>query len=72
VWSLSSSITTLQLENGTPERMQKLVTVLRDRYHIVTKYRPEVCGVRVAVAAFNTADEIDMLLHALAETVPTL
>jgi selenocysteine lyase/cysteine desulfurase len=71
-WSLSSSITTLQVENGTPERMQQLVNILRDQYQIVTKFRPEVRGVRVAVAAFNVAEEIDKLLAALAKVVPTL
>jgi selenocysteine lyase/cysteine desulfurase len=71
-WSLSSSITTLQLENGTPERMQQLVGILREQYRIVTKFRPEVCGVRVAVAAFNTAEEIDKLLAALVKVVPAL
>ncbi len=71
-WALSSSITTLQLDHGTPQRVQQLVSILRDRYHIVTKYRPEVCGVRVAVAAFNVAEEIDKLLAALAKIAPTL
>jgi L-cysteine/cystine lyase len=71
-WALSSSITTLQLDNGTPERMQKLVEILREQYQIVTKYRPEVCGVRVAVAAFNVAEEIDKLLQALVQVVPAL
>jgi len=65
-WALSSSITTLQLDNGTPERCQQLVALLRERYAIVTKFRPEVCGVRVSVAAFNTAAEIDRLLEGLA------
>lgn len=69
-WERSSSITTLQLERGTPERMQQLVNVLRDDYQIVTKFRPEVCGVRVAIAAFNVADEVDRLLGALAKVVP--
>jgi selenocysteine lyase/cysteine desulfurase len=71
-WELSSSITTLQLDDGTPERVQQLVAILREHYQIVTKFRPEVCGVRVAVAAFNTHEEIDKLLEALAKVVPTL
>lgn len=69
-WEHSSSITTLQLEGGDPERCQQLVATLRDRHQIVTKHRPEVSGVRVSIAAFNTEDEIDRLLEALAFTIP--
>jgi L-cysteine/cystine lyase len=71
-WALSSSITTLQLENGTAERMQRLVEILREQYQIVTKFRPEVTGVRVAVAAFNVEEEIDKLLEVLAKVIPML
>ena len=71
-WERSSSITTLQLEQGTPERMQQLVNLLRDDYQIVTKFRPEVCGVRVAIAAFNLGEEVEHLLGALAEVVPRI
>jgi selenocysteine lyase/cysteine desulfurase len=45
---------------------------LREQYQIVTKYRPEVIGVRVAVAAFNVAEEVDRLLDALVKIVPAL
>lgn len=71
-WSLSSSITTLQLQSGSLEKCHRLVTLLRERYQIITKVRPEVCGVRISVAAFNTAAEIDHLLAALATLVPLL
>jgi len=71
-WALSSSLTTLQLNGGSLAQCQQLVTLLRERYRIITKVRPEVCGVRVSVAAFNTAAEIDQLLTALAATVPHL
>ena len=71
-WSLSSSLTTLQLNDGSLAQCQQLVTLLRERYRIITKVRPEVCGVRISVAAFNTAAEIDQLLTALAATVPHL
>lgn len=71
-WSRSSSITTLQLDNGSLEKCQQLVTLLRERYQIVTKVRPEVCGVRISVAAFNTVAEIDQLLAALATLLPLL
>ncbi|MCE7982362.1 MAG: aminotransferase class V-fold PLP-dependent enzyme [Caldilinea sp. CFX5] len=71
-WSLSSSLTTLQLAGGSLTQCQQLVTLLRKRYRIITKVRPEVCGVRISLAAFNTAAEVDQLLTALAETLPHL
>jgi selenocysteine lyase/cysteine desulfurase len=71
-WLISSSITTIQLENGSPERCHLLVAQLREHYQIVTKFRPEVCGVRLSVAAFNTAAEIDRVLEALDVLVPKI
>jgi len=69
-WALSGSLTTLQLDGGSLAQCQHLVTLLRERYRIITKVRPEVCGVRISVAAFNTTAEVDQLLTALAATVP--
>jgi selenocysteine lyase/cysteine desulfurase len=71
-WSTSSGISTLQLEDGTPEKCHKLIAHLLDEYQIVVKFRPEVCGIRVTLAAFNTAEEVDRLLHALVHLVPRL
>lgn len=64
-WENSSSITTFQRTGGNASHTQQLVTTLRERYKIIAKMRPEVNGVRVTVAAFNTAVEIDRLLAAL-------
>ena len=69
-WSLSSSLTTIQLTAGSLAQCQHLVTLLRERYRIITKVRPEVCGVRISLAAFNTSAEVEQLLTALAATVP--
>lgn len=69
-WALSSSLTTVQLTDGSLAQCQHLVTLLRERYRIITKVRPEVCGVRISLAAFNTSAEVEQLLTALAETVP--
>lgn len=71
-WAHAASITTLQLTAGSLTNCQRLVTLLRERYRIITKVRPEVCGVRVSIAAFNTADEVEQLLTALATLVPLL
>jgi L-cysteine/cystine lyase len=68
-WEHSGSITTLQFEGGTPERCRHLVALLRERHQIVTKFRPEVCGIRISISAFNTPDEIDGLLAALAKEI---
>lgn len=69
-WTLSSSLTTIQLTAGSLAQCQHLVTLLRERYRIITKVRPEVCGVRISLAAFNTSAEVEQLLTALAATVP--
>ncbi len=69
-WENSSSVTTIQLHEGTPARCQQLVERLLDDYRIVVKFRPEICGVRIGVAAFNTADEIEQFLTAVARLVP--
>ncbi len=69
-WENSSSVTTIQLHEGTPARCQQLVERLLDDYRIVVKFRPEICGVRIGIAAFNTADEIEKLLTAVARLVP--
>lgn len=70
MWALSSSLTTLQLTDGSLAQCQRLVTLLRDQDRIITKVRPEVCGVRISLAAFNTAAEVEQLLMALSATVP--
>ena len=69
-WEHSSSVTTIQLQDGTPGRCMQLVERLLEEYQIVVKYRPEICGVRIGVAAFNTAKEVEQLLTALGRLVP--
>ena len=69
-WELSSSVTTIQLEGGTPARCQQLIERLLDGDGIVVKYRPEICGVRIGIAAFNTGEEIEQFLAALRRLVP--
>lgn len=69
-WEHSSSVTTIQLQEGTPGRCLELVERLLDEYQIVVKYRPEICGVRIGVAAFNRAEEIEQLLTALGRLAP--
>ncbi len=69
-WEHSSSVTTIQLQEGTPDRCLLLVERLLDDYGIVVKYRPEICGVRIGIAAFNTLEEIDQLLIALDRLAP--
>ncbi len=71
-WELSSSVTTIQLDGGTPERCQQLVERLLDDFRIVVKYRPEICGVRIGVAGFNTAEEIEQFLSAAVHLIPQI
>jgi selenocysteine lyase/cysteine desulfurase len=68
-WTLSSGITTFAFADHTEARCRAVVTSLRDDHRIVTKYRPEVCGVRVSIAAFNTAEEVDRLLNVLEHVI---
>ncbi|MCB0182639.1 MAG: aminotransferase class V-fold PLP-dependent enzyme [Caldilineaceae bacterium] len=70
-WAFSSSITTLQLQDGAPERCQQLIARLLDDYRIVVKFRPEICGIRVTLAAFNNIEEVDRLLNALVRLAST-
>lgn len=65
-WEDSSSITTIAPLDCTLAKCQKIFAALRERYSIITKVRPEVTGIRISVAAFNTEQEIDRLLVALA------
>ncbi len=64
-WEHSSSITTFQYTANDPTHTQQLVAALLAQFKIIAKVRPEVNGVRVTVAAFNTVAEIDHLLQAL-------
>jgi cysteine desulfurase / selenocysteine lyase len=70
-WTESSGITTIQLEGDSPERCQRLVALLREECHIITKFRPELGGVRISIAAFNTEGDVDRLLAALEHLVPS-
>ena len=71
-WELSSSVTTIQLDEGTPERCQRFVERLLEEYGIVVKYRPEICGVRIGVAGFNTNEEIEQFLAATVHLIPQI
>ena len=71
-WKLSSSVTTIQLDGGTPQRCQQFVERLLEEYRIVVKYRPEICGVRIGVAGFNTAEEIEQFLAAAVHLIPQI
>jgi cysteine desulfurase/selenocysteine lyase len=68
-WGQSSGITTFAFTGHDEARCRAVVERLRDDHRIVTKYRPEVCGVRVSVAAFNTAQEVDCLLDVLERVI---
>jgi isopenicillin-N epimerase len=71
-WELSSGITSIQFPGRSPQQILGLVSRLREERRICTKYRPEIGAVRVATAPFNTAEEVDWLLEALAQLVPEM
>lgn len=65
-WEESSAITTIKLTGASPEQHTRLVERLRTHHRIIVKTRPEVNGIRLSVAAFNTATEIEAALAAFA------
>ena len=71
-WELSSAITSIQLESGGPEKCHDLIDRMREEHRIVTKFRKEISGIRISVAAFNSEDEVDRLLEVLAVLVPAV
>lgn len=61
----SSGITSFMVAGGDEARTRAVVDGLWERERIFVKYQIERPMVRVSVAAFNTADEIDRLLTTL-------
>jgi selenocysteine lyase/cysteine desulfurase len=65
----SSGITGFTVANADPDRTRFVVDAAWERARIHIKYQVERPAVRVSVAAFNTAAEIDRLLDLLASTL---
>jgi selenocysteine lyase/cysteine desulfurase len=61
----SSGITSFTVAGGDPDATRATVDTLWNRERIFVKYQPERPVIRVSIAAFNTAEEIDRLLAAL-------
>jgi selenocysteine lyase/cysteine desulfurase len=55
------------IRSWTADDCKALVDRLYRQQRILIKYQPEHTGLRVSVAAFNTAEEVDVLLTALGE-----
>jgi len=53
------------LANHDSGTLQRLVDNLYEQHKIVIKYQPEKMSLRASLAAFNTAQEVDLLLYAL-------
>lgn len=53
------------LANHDADALRRLVDRLYEQHNIVIKYQPEQTALRVSLAAFNTAEEVDLLLSAL-------
>jgi len=49
--------------------LQLLVAQLYEEHKIVIKFQPEKTALRVSLAAFNTADDVDSLLRTLTEKI---
>jgi selenocysteine lyase/cysteine desulfurase len=53
--------------NHDAHALNQVVDRLYREHRIAIKYQPEKAALRVSLAAFNTADEVDLLLNALRE-----
>lgn len=71
-WEVSTGITSIQFPGRTPEQGNQMVARLRDEFNICVKYRPEIEAIRIGVAAFNSAAEVDRLLEVLSDLVPDM
>lgn len=57
------------VQGWSADRCKALVERLYRQKRILIKYQPEQTGLRVSLAAFNTADEVAALLAALAQEI---
>lgn len=71
-WELSSGITSVCVPGWETERVHALIDRIWDEYRVVVKFQPEIAGVRISVAAFNSEDEVDRLLEAFEKLVPAM
>jgi selenocysteine lyase/cysteine desulfurase len=53
------------VQGWTADDCKALVARLYRQQRILIKYQPEHIGLRVSIAAFNTAEDVDKLLDAL-------
>jgi selenocysteine lyase/cysteine desulfurase len=71
-WSLSSGITSLRFPGWPAEKVQALIDRIWDEFRVVVKFQTDFAGIRISVAAFNSADEVDRLLLALRTLIPRM
>jgi L-cysteine/cystine lyase len=71
-WELSSAITSLEFCDRSAERVHRLIKRMWLEHRVVVKFQSEFSGIRVSVASFNSPEEIDRLVRALATLVPQM
>lgn len=60
-----TGLSAFTIEGYTHDRLRELTAALWEREQVVAKVQIEQPSIRVSIAAFNTADDIDRLLRAL-------
>jgi len=71
-WALSSGITSLRFPTWPAEKVQALIDRIWDEFRVVVKFQVDFAGIRISVASFNSADEVDQLLLALRTLLPQM
>ncbi len=71
-WEVSSGITSLRFPGWPEARVHALIERIWSDYRVVVKFQTDFAGIRISVASFNTAEEVDRLLEALRTLVPIM
>ncbi len=69
-WEQASGITSLAFPSHSADQVRTLIQRIWHEYRVVVKFQNEFSGVRISIAAFNSQEEVERLLLALADLVP--
>lgn len=64
-----SGLLSFAMDGYDAEAIQRLVRTMLDRHNIIIKYQPEITGIRVSPAGFNTEKEVESFLRLFRETI---
>jgi selenocysteine lyase/cysteine desulfurase len=69
-WEQASGITSLAFPGHSADQVRTLIQRIWHKYRVVVKFQNEFSGIRISIAAFNSQEEVERLLLALADLVP--